>query len=234
MRSLAIQTALMGDWNQAILLNQQLLKDDPRDIETLNRLAFAFFVVGKMRNAKNTYHKVLAIDRLNAIAIRGLKRLSVSPLKGGLPIQASQMSNVFLEETGKTKVLELINVADAKVIATLRTGEKLSLVIKRLKLFVLNQQHQYVGMLPDNIGKRLIKLLRGGNSYEGFVKSVDQHRVVVFLRETKRAARFRNQPSFTTFEKHLVLGKHAPVSQKAKDVDEEDEDQSLEETDESL
>ncbi|MBI3366867.1 hypothetical protein HY041_04550, partial [Candidatus Roizmanbacteria bacterium] len=37
----AIQTALLGDWQNATVINKALLNSNPNDIEALNRLAFA-------------------------------------------------------------------------------------------------------------------------------------------------------------------------------------------------
>lgn len=246
LRAQAIQTALIGDWESAITCNKKLLKVDPSDIEALNRLAFAFLVIGKTKHAKEAYMRVLAFDKLNAIAIRGLKRLTgiSKKRKNDVTLPASLpdglVGNIFLEETGKTKVVELINVAQAKTIAVLRTGEQLFLSIKRLKVFVHNQSRQYVGMLPDSIGKRLIKLIRGGNSYEAYVKSANNHHVTVFVKETKRAARFRNQPSFTLADRsQLVVGAKTRAEAKrsassAPDAEDDEAEVSYEEADESL
>ena len=51
----AIQTALLGDWQNATAINKALLNSDPNDIESLNRLAFALTVLGKVRRAKLYY-----------------------------------------------------------------------------------------------------------------------------------------------------------------------------------
>lgn len=215
LKSQAIHTALSGDWNTAVLLNQELLKQDPDDIDTLNRLAFAFTVLGKIKHAKITYQKVLKIDNQNLIALKNLKRLSKGNKKTVKqapfnPQFSTHLDTMFLEETGKTKVIELINIADPKIISTLITGELLNLRIKRLKIFVLNTQEKYIGMLPDDIGKRLIKFLKGGNEYEAYIKAVDSHHVAIFIKEIKRTSRFKNQPSFISNDKsHLLFDKTA-------------------------
>jgi hypothetical protein len=190
----AIQTALMGDWTKAITLNETLLEENPDDIDTLNRLAFAFASVGNIKQAKDLYYKVLTLDMQNPIAMRNLKRLSNNAVKKtSIP---TQMNNLFIEEPGKTKVIDLLNVADKKVISSLRSGERLSLQVKRMKIFVLDQDKQYVGMFPDDIGKRLIDFINGGNEYEAFIKTVANNKVTIFARETKRANKFKFQPSF--------------------------------------
>lgn len=203
----AIQATLEGNWELAISINEELLKDNPSDIETLNRLAFAYTVVGKTTHAKNAYKKVLEIDIFNPIAIKNLKRLGniVTNSTGSIPHQL--MTNTFLEESGKTKIVALINTAPQKVIQSLQVGQKVELCIKRLKIFVLDEKNQYLGMLPDNIGSRLIKFLKGGNTYEVYVKAIESHSVSVFIREKKRSARFKNEPTFLTGEKHAFIFK---------------------------
>ena len=194
LKNQAIQNALTGDWQNAILCNQQILDENPEDIDTLNRLAFAFASVGNNKQAKNLYQKVLSLDIKNPIATRNLKRLVAQ--NGKSTVQPIQMSNTFIEEPGKTKVVEVINIADQKVISPLRSGETVTLSVKRMKIFVLDSAKQYLGMLPDDIGRRLIKFMEGGNQYEAYVKTAANHKLIVFIKETKRAKKFENQPSF--------------------------------------
>jgi len=212
LKSQAIQTALVGDWNNAITLNQQILVEDPNDIDTLNRLAFAFLSLGQPKDAKDLYEKVLSLDMKNPIAIRNLKRLNDGKtMKINIPL-----NNLFIEEPGKTKVIELLNVADKKVISHLRSGEMISLIIKRNKIFAIDMENTYIGMLPDDICQRLIKFMKGGNLYEAYIRTVDNHRACIFVRETKRIKRFRDQPSFVSTEK-------AKLSFKSEPQDDEDE-----------
>jgi hypothetical protein len=194
LKSQAIQTALVGDWHNAVTLNQSILLDEPNDIDTLNRLAFAFLSLGNTKDAKDLYEKVLMLDMKNPIAIRNLKRLSENNIK----ISHTPLNNLFIEEPGKTKVMELINIADKKVIAYLRSGEMISLTIKRNRIFALNTENQFVGMLPDDICQRLIKFINAGNQYEAYIRTVDNNRVSIFIRETKRVKKFRDQPSFVS------------------------------------
>lgn len=210
LKSQAIQTALRGDWQTAISLNKRLLKENPNDIETLNRLAFAFMVLGKAKEAKQMYQKVLSLDSQNPIALKSLRRLTSSPKNGFQTHQlATDMDTLFLEETGKTKVIELVNVAEPRIVANLMTGELLTLQVKRLKIFVLDEKKRYIGMLPDDIGKRLIRLLKGGNCYQVYIKAIEARKVTAFFRETKRVTRFKNQPSFVSTDKtKSLMSKH--------------------------
>ncbi|MEM4230729.1 MAG: tetratricopeptide repeat protein [Candidatus Pacearchaeota archaeon] len=195
----AINTALNGDWEKAVVLNKALIKENPNDVDALNRLAFALHVQGKIQAAKTIYQKVLKIDSLNSLALRNLKKLSdTKKLSENFPSNnfSIQTDNLFLEEPGKTKIIELVNVAQPNVINMLRTGQILGISVRRLKIFLLAENKIFVGMLPDDISKRLIKFIKAGNEYCAYVKSANNRRLVVFIKETKKSSRFKDQFSF--------------------------------------
>lgn len=221
----AIQTALTGDWREAISLNKKLLLEDPRDIDCLNRLALAYTVTGKIKHAKATYKKVFELDPLNTIALKNLKKLKELNPKN-CQLSDYQINNSFLEETGKTKIVELINIAQPRIIETLRTGQAINLSIKRSKIFVLKDK-QYVGVLPDDIGKRLIKFMKFGNKYDAYVKSSGVHKVHVFIKEVKRAPRFKFQPSFVhTSETQFIFDKNNKLKNQIKSMDSDEEEEN--------
>ncbi len=202
LKTQAVQTALQGDWQAAVILNQMLLEEDPTDIDALNRLAFAKISLGEIKEAKSIYQKVLTLDENNPIALKNLQRLNdTSPQTNGNLMQHFKVSNVFIEEPGKTKVTDLINTADRKLLTQIRNGEQLTLTIKRMKIFAYDSQKQYIGMLPHDIGNRLIKFIEGGNHYEAYVKIIENTNVTVLLKEVKKAAKFKNQPSFISIDK---------------------------------
>lgn len=220
----AINTALIGNWEEAVRINKSLIKEDPADVDAMNRLAFAFSILGKVKDAKLTYQKVLKIDPLNSIAQRNIKRIPNGSVNKEANGKGYKLSNIFLEEPGKTKIIELINIAQPEIINKLQTGQVLNLSIKRLKIFVLFDK-QYLGMLPDDIGKRLIKFIEAGNTYEAYTKSANSHNVIVFVKETKRVSRYKDQPSFVygtdsafTFDKQT---KKPKVKSKGEDEDED-------------
>ena len=236
----AIQTAMTGDWKNAISLNKKLLDENPEDIDTLNRLALAYAVSGKPKEAKNTYQRVLDIDPLNPIALKNVKRLKDKTFSEAKNNDGTslQINYNFLEETGKTKVIELVNTAQPKIIQTLRTGKFVSLSIKRSKIFVLADDEQYVGVLPDDVGKRLIKLLKSGNKYDAYVKSADIHHVLIFIKETKRSLRYKDTPSFIAGnEANLAFDKNGKIKNSLKrrtEAEKEDEDAENYESDEEV
>jgi len=48
----AIQAMLLGDWKNAASLNRALINENPKDIDALNRLAYAFTILGRIQDAK--------------------------------------------------------------------------------------------------------------------------------------------------------------------------------------
>lgn len=224
LKTQAIQKAFEGNWNAAAVINQELLKENPNDIETLNRLALALTLCGKIKQAKETYQKVLKLDNENPIATKNVKRLGnfTSKKKAieSAPSFTKDISALYLEESGKTKIIELVNIAEPKIVSLLMTGEALVLQIKRLKIFVLDTKKHYIGVLPDDIGKRLIKFLKGGNIYEAYIKRAENHHVVIFVREVKRASKFKNQSSFISADKTKISLRNKIHSKNTDDDDE--------------
>lgn len=219
----AIQTALTGDWKSAIDINKRILEENPNDCEALNRMALAYTVLGKTKLAKDIYLKVLQIDPLNTIALKNLEKIKKESSKNSYDNIPILVKNIFLEETGKTKVVDLINLAQDEILTTLRTGQTVDLSVRRLKIFI-SQGNKYIGVLPDDIGKRLIRFIKGGNKYEAYIKSSNHQSVTIFVRELKRTSKFKDQPSFLhLFDKKLSLYKNG----RAKDYD--DESETLEE-----
>lgn len=200
-KDLAIKKALENNWEEAATLNKQILEENPEDIDTLNRLGFALIKLGKCRKAKETLKDVLTLDESNPIALKNLKKVEAM-IKQHVktPLQDNDnclnMQELFIEEAGKTKIVELKNIADKKMLSVLQPGDFVSLIIKRSKVFV-ELENRYIGMFPDHIGTRLIPFMKGGNEYRVYIKSVDDKNVSIFIKEIKRSRKYKNQPSFT-------------------------------------
>jgi len=200
-RTAAIKYALENKWDDAYRENLRLLEENPDDVETINRIGYSLIRLGKFRKAKEYYQMVINRDKTNPIATKNLRRIETMSKqnfkKPNGQVQISSIQDVFIEEAGKTKTLELKNVADKKTLTLLEPGENVLLAIKRSKIFVQMPDKTFIGMLPDNIGMRMITFINGGNEYSACVKAVEENSVTVFIRETKKTAKFRNQPSFT-------------------------------------
>ena len=149
---------------------------------------------------------MIKIDKTNPIVIKNLKRLETISKRGmnnvraqhSMPNNSSSVNlqELFIEEAGKTKTIDLKNVADKKTLSILQPGDVVNLRIKRSKVFVLMQDNAFIGMLPDSTGMRMIPLMTGGNKYSACIKALGENLVTVFIKEIKKMARFKNYPSF--------------------------------------
>ena len=195
----AIKFALDNNWEEAILINKSRLEENPHDIDTLKRLAYAYMQSGNFDNAKDTYYQIIDLDKTNPIATKNLKKLSsLSSQKNGVATinHTNHMDNVFIQEAGKTKTVDLTNVADKRTLMQLQHGDEILLTIKRSKIFALTSDKTFIGMLPDSLGIRLISFMKGGNEYQACIKGVDDKNVTLFIKEVKRAKKFFDQSSF--------------------------------------
>lgn len=197
----AIQAALENNWERAITCNQDILAQQPEDIEALNRMAYAYSRIGDFAKACSVYRKVLVLDHYNAIALKNLHKFNKQPKMTKKHVHDHEASVVsptlFLEEPGKTKVVTLINVAPTGVLIALKVGQPVHLFPKGHKVEVRDEKKNYLGALPDDLSFHLKKLMRLGNRYAIFVKGVGKNTVSVFVKETKRSKRNSVGPTFT-------------------------------------
>lgn len=193
----AIKCALNNNWKEAIQINLSILKSHPKDIDTLNRLGFSYLKNQKLKKAKAMFEKVISLDKTNPIAIRNLKKTQA--LTEGRYKESNNLHDInglFIQETGKTKSIELINLADKKTLLLLETADELILTIKRSKVFVQKADKSFIGMFPDDIGMRMIGFINGGNEYTACIMGADDKKVTIFVKEVKKGKKFANQPSF--------------------------------------
>ncbi len=194
----AIKCALNNNWTEAIQVNQAILEENPKDIDALNRLGYSYLKYHDYKKSKEIFETVVSLDKTNPIAIKNLKKIqALSGNNVGENKNINNIDGLFIQETGKTKAIELRNLADKKILLLLETADEVNLVIKRSKVFVQKPDKTYIGMLPDDIGMRLISLINGGNEYHAFVMSADDKKVTIFVREVKKSKKFANQPSFS-------------------------------------
>ncbi len=197
----AIDAALCCDWQKAIELNKQLNEQDPENPECLNRLARAYFELGSYQESKKIYQQVLKIDPYNSNSQKNLKMVSAfkkdeTRKKNGEAQNTTISPALFLEESGITKVIPLIKVAEPQKISKLHPGALVKLVTKSRSISVIDYNDNYLGVLPDDIAHLLLKLIKGGNKYQVLVKSVKLNGLTILIRETFRSKKFRNQSSF--------------------------------------
>lgn len=197
----AIQAALSANWEEAVALNQQILEIESQNVEALNRVARAYFELGDFEQSKKHYQTSLKIDPYNQIAAKFLKRIEVFDKKGAKPNGhkngASTFNlDLFIEEPGKTKVVNLLKVAEPQKLSLLSSGDEVLLNPKNRNVSVTDADGHYIGVIPDNVSHQLQRLIKGGNKYQAFIKTVKTNSLTILIREVYRSARFKNQPSF--------------------------------------
>lgn len=196
----AITAALSCNWEEALKINQSIIDLDPKNVDALNRIARAYFELGKLKEAKKYYETALEQDPYNQIAAKFIKRIDTFSKKGSkiiLPHSSTQInSDLFIEEPGKTKLVSLLKVAEPQKISLLSAGTLVNLVVKNRGVSVTDQGSEYLGVLPDDLSHRLIRLIKGGNKYQAIIKNIKPNGISIIVREVFRSSRFRNQPSF--------------------------------------
>ncbi len=192
---IAIGFVLRGEWNEAIKINLQILNDSPEDVDALNRLAKAYAEQGHLPKAREMAQKALKIDPGNTIATKCLEKWK-SLKKGEVGSITTPSTESFLEEPGKTKVVSLLNLGEASVLAKLDAGDEVFLSPHAHKVSVLTNEDKYTGRLPDDIAARIRLLMKGGNKYQTLIKSVDPKEITVFIREIEKGKGMDSSPSF--------------------------------------
>lgn len=222
----AIQAALHGDWSRAEEINNEILTKDPENKDALNRLGKALFELGRVSQAKATYKKVLKIDSYDTIAQKALTRLSkAKPPKQNNKQVTTVYSSSFLEEPGKTKTVSLIHLGSKSVINNLDIADTVVLTPHMHRVSAQTPEGKFIGRLPDDISRRLIKLIRSGNEYEAFVRSVNNEGVRIFIRETKRSSTLGDLPSFPMAEKQNYIAFTSPdlIHKEKPEIEDEDD-----------
>ncbi len=199
----AVSAALDYNWELAIEINKKILKNNPNDIETLNRLARAYFETGNITKSRQTYKSVTDLDGFNVIAKKNLTRLNrlssdqKSPTLEGDKQNFRELFQKLASEPGKTKVVTLVKIGDQNLLSKLASGDKLKISPKKHSIELCTYDNKHVGNLPDDLSFKLLRLITAGNTFECCIKSVTQKEVQVILFEITRAKDLANQPSFT-------------------------------------
>lgn len=232
----AIAAALIQDWDQAVVYNEQIIKASPENIEALNRLGHAYMELGKAEAAKKYFTKVLKLDPYNQIAQKNLLIISSKKIckdDARKPLNP----NLFLEDPGKTKTTSLVEIAGKEIVLSLSIGDEIEIVPKKRTIVATTKKDVYLGKLADDLSLRLISFLKGGNKYEVNIKSVEPGEIKIFIREIFRSKKFVNLSSFppqeiaySAFVPPDLVHETRPIIADAEGSDEKTDDDKNEET----
>jgi hypothetical protein len=181
----AIKFALESRWEEAVEANQAYIEQFPNDTEGLNRLGKALMELGRYDEAREAYQKSYELDHVaNVIAKKNLQRLEgLSQGKRPKPESSPKIAaGLFVEETGKTGIAQLLNIDDA-LVKLLAAGDSVELTVDGKTLWVSDPTGKRIGEVDPKVGLRLLPLIEGGNTYAAAMHSlVDGARVII--RET--------------------------------------------------
>lgn len=181
----AIALATQGRWEEAVRVNRLLLDLFPNDVNALNRLGKALMELGRYPEAREAFQRALQVSPSNSIARKNLERLSQLEARGGggRPRDHVAPPHLFIEESGKTCVTSLEQVASPEVLAQVAAGDTVHLQPQQGRVVVTTTTGQYLGLLEPKLARRLTRLMEGGNRYMAAVASVDPGRLDIVIRE---------------------------------------------------
>jgi tetratricopeptide (TPR) repeat protein len=209
----AIGLAISGDWEEALKINLQIVDKNPQDLDALNRLARCHFELGNVNAAVETSEKVLKIDPSNSIAQKCLQKWHNGKRGANRPI-TTVTAELFLEESGRTKLIQLVNLGSTDVLTTLDSGQEVKLSAYSHKVSVTDMDNKYIGRLPDDLSARIKQLLKGGSKYKILVKAADTKSVSVFIRELENKTGITSFPpekiDYVTFTPPELVHKDTP------------------------
>jgi tetratricopeptide (TPR) repeat protein len=178
---LAIQQALASQWEEAVITNRNILNLFPTEAEAYNRLGKAYSELGQYTEARQAYTQTLKYSPNNTIARKNLDRLAL--------LQEEQVTTVagveridprlFIEETGKTGVTELINVAQGSALAKVGVGDRVQLHVSGHTIYVRNAAGEDIGQIEPRLANRLINFMEGGNRYAAAILSMEPVRLII-------------------------------------------------------
>ncbi len=225
----AINLAMQNRWSEAAELNRELIGEFPNEVDAHNRLGKALMELGRYAEARDAYGEALRVDPMNTIAQKNHARLAKLTEEAEAAVAAAPTPvdpSLFIEETGKTTVTGLVDVAGTDVLARVTAGDPVTLEIYGNAVRAYGPAGELLGKLEPKLGSRVINLMNEGNRYSAAVTAVDERSVRIIIRETYRDPRMGNRPSFPTTTESFRAYKRDTVIRY--DLEEED-DEGLEE-----
>ena len=193
----AIQHALDGRWEEAAVINEEILYYFPNNTEALSRLGKACLEAGFYDKARTSFEKVLTLAPHNNIAKKNLTRLErLSSGAASAPTARRVVPRLFLEESGKSGITDLRIAASEEAVAKVSGGDGVILEVHNNTLVVKSLDEDVLGYVEPRLGSRLVRLTNQGNRYEGAILSAAADRITVIIRESYRNPTLGGVPSF--------------------------------------
>ena len=192
----AISLATHGRWQDAVVLNREIVEVYPDDVEALNRLGKAYAETGRYSEARKSLERSLQIAPTNSIARKNLERMTGMEDAPILPTARRATPQVFLDESGKSTTTSVVGLPSAEALGQVHNGDMVHLEVDGATVAVVNRTGRQLGRLEPRLASRLIKLQGGGNTYVAAVASVSNAGISVVVRETYQSAKMSGVVSF--------------------------------------
>jgi hypothetical protein len=207
----AVSLALRGRWEEAVVVNDNIITLFPDDADAFNRLGKAYTELGRYSEARDAYEQTLRIDAFNTIARKNRQRLATLTA-GTASVQVQELSaptsaladegralpQLFLEAMGKTGTTVLANPAPVEVLARCTAGTPLRLEVVGNHLVATLFRGERLGEVERRLAQRLIHFIQAGNQYAAAITALDiqTQTVKVIIRETFQHPSMAGRVSF--------------------------------------
>ncbi len=221
----AVKQAQEGQWEEAVSTNKNILNLFPQEPDAYNRLGKAQSELGQYAEARQAYSQTLKINPSNAIARKNLDRLeTLREVAVSGPVGVDRIDpRLFIEETGKTGVSELVNLAPASLIVRLGVGDRVNLHVNGHRLLVRNSAGEDIGQVEPRLANRLISYMESGNRYAAAILALEQGQVRVIIREEYQHPNMFGKVSFPSQGSGETLRAYTKDSMLRYDREDEDE-----------
>ena len=235
----AINLAMQSKWEEAVTANQYIIEHFPEDVDSCNRLGKAFTELGRYAEAREAYGKALKLEPSNMIAKKNLARLSGmrEAVREVDATRAKLDPKIFIEETGKTTVTALNNIASKDVLAKVTAGDPVNLKVSDSSVIAETEPGDYIGQVDTRLGLRLIKLMENGNRYSGAITGIDGSTIRVIIKEVYQAPSMVGRLSFPSKAPTTAFRPYTKDSLVRYDIGEDellDDDEATDEWDDSM
>ena len=223
---LAIRQAQTSQWDEAVLTNKNILQMFPGETEAYNRLGKAHSELGQYTEARAAYSQTLIYNPKNTIARKNLDRLAL--LQDNSPQLVHTGTGridpqLFIEETGKTGITELLNLASKAVLARVAVGDKVHLHVISHTVLVRNGANEDIGQVEPRLANRLINFMEGGNRYAAAILATENGQMRLIIREEYQHPTMFGKVSFPSQGGGDTIRAYIKDSMVRRDHDDDDE-----------
>ncbi len=175
----AVAAALAKQWDRAVIVNKEILAEEPGDVAALNRLGRAYHALGDKKKAQKYYHAALKQDPNNQITQKNLAALNTNAKR--LPTSIS----TFIKDPSTT-ISASFTVTSLVQAKRLTTGDELKINIRKKAVQILNQKGTVIGE-SAGLGEKLYHLRKRGIKLQAFMVGLKGDQVSAIIRASQPA-----------------------------------------------